>query len=94
MDENLEKFVKRLIKVPLRNAQKTIILQHKYLDDKDGNEDDGNSDYNYGGEGAGEGDESSNAESENGNVSNSVCGSSDRKDIKKVFKNLRKATRN
>ena len=90
MDQELEKFVKQLIKVPLKNAQKTILLQHKYLEDKDDNRGD---DSEYGGERGGEGDDSSNGDSENGNVSNSLCGSEDRIDVKRVFKNLRKATR-
>ena len=66
-------------------------MQHKYLDKTD--EDENRGDYSdYGREGEGD-DDSSNDDMEMSGGSNSVCGSEDKKDLKKVFKNLRKATK-
>ena len=49
MDKKLEKFVKKLIKVPLANTEKTLLLQHEYLSGKSkgGNSDSDRDDYGY-----------------------------------------------
>ena len=71
MDKKLEKFVKKLIKVPLANTEKTILLQHEYLDkNKSGNNDSDSDRDDYGGEG--EGDDSDNPRDHQGNFANTL----------------------